>query len=126
MTQMSAWRWQQVSRMSDTQFDLWVKPFLNGNVSKGDELTFSRLYGFCRGKQERDSIEREVKLTDEGWALYKALLALKGATIGYIRLVIKRPPPLDELRFILRNVGKIINGLREAGERINQLVSKEK
>jgi hypothetical protein len=116
-------RWQQVAELPDDEFEAWLQPYLDGNVSKGEELYFSRLLKHVQPpKEPSEPTSNGAPLSMQPHINAVYCWARDGANIlqTYVEEVGKGETPQRQIAFVIEQLSslqkEIETAKRQSGE----------
>jgi hypothetical protein len=115
--------WQQVAELPDDEFEAWLQPYLDGNVSKGEELYFSRLLKHVQPpKEPSDSTSNGAPLSMQPHINAVYCWARDGVNVlqTYVEEVGKGETPQRQIAFVIEQLSslqkEIETAKRQSGE----------
>jgi hypothetical protein len=117
-------RWQQVAELPDKDFEAWLQPYLNDNVSKGEELYFSRLLKYVQPPREpSDSANNGSPLSMQPHinAVYCWVRDGSNVLQTVVEEVGKGETPQRQIAFVIEQLGSLQKEIETAKRQMGEL-----
>jgi hypothetical protein len=124
ITKRDSSHWQQAAELPDEDFEAWLQPYLNDNVSKGEELYFSRLLKHVQPpKEPSDSTNNGSPLSMQPHinAVYCWVRDGSNVLQTVVEEVGKGETPQRQIAFAIEQLGSLQKEIETAKRQMGEL-----